>query len=158
MLRINLLLFLMLLLTGCDAMQPTSFNFASLQRDEKPNSYLVCPKDYCHTKVDEISPVFKLNVINLQKKWQELINQQARIEVLSANNTEHNYQYVQRSFLFRFPDIINVKLIPVSSDTSTIAIYSSAVYGYYDFNVNKKRVEKWLNELRDMVNKQDMKN
>jgi uncharacterized protein (DUF1499 family) len=148
----------MFLLTGCDAMKPTPFNFTTLQRDEKPNSYLVCPKDYCHTKVDEVAPIFKLNVIDLQKKWQDVINQQARIEVLTTNKAEHDYQYVQRSLLLRFPDIINVKLISVSSDTSTIAIYSSAVYGYYDFNVNKKRVQNWLNELRDMVNKQDTKN
>ena len=54
------------------------------------------------------------------------------------------YQYRQRSLVFRFPDFVDVRYIPIDDHTSTLAIYSRAKYGYSDFGVNKKRVEMWL--------------
>lgn len=151
MLKYFFTLFLLLTLSGCDAMKPTPFNFTTLQRSDKPNSYLVCPKEYCHTKVDATAPIFNVSVIELQKSWDHVIQAQPRIESLAANQAQHTFQYVQRSLVLRFPDIINITLIPINKNQSTLAIYSTAVYGYYDFNVNKKRVQNWLAELGNEI-------
>ena len=139
-------------------MKPTTFDFESFQRNTKPNSYLVCPKDLCHTKIDAPSPVFNVGLTTLQIAWQKLITDQPRIQLLADNTKDFSYQYVQRSLIFRFPDIINVKLIPLDHTHSTIALYSSSVYGHYDFNVNQKRVRKWLSALQHEVSKQHKNN
>lgn len=133
-------------------MKPSPFSFETLQRNDKPNSYLICPKDLCTTNIDEMAPVFNVGISELQKAWNTMMTSQPRIKVLTSNSDNYTYQYVQRSFLLRFPDIINVKLIPINDSQSTLAIYSHAVYGYYDFNVNKNRVKKWLGELETAIN------
>lgn len=56
-------------------------------------------------------------------------------------------QFVQRSALFRFPDIVDVRAIPLDAARSTLAILSRSVYGHLDFGVNRKRVEAWLARL-----------
>lgn len=146
-----LFLLMTLFLAGCDAMQASSFNFSTLQRNTKPNSFLVCPQNLCTTRVDATAPIFNVDVLVLQKAWTSMIAAQPRIEVLASNNNDYTYQYVQRSFLFRFPDVIDVKLIAINNTQSTLAIYSHAVYGYYDFNVNKKRVKSWLSDLSTTI-------
>lgn len=147
MLKYLLTLCLILTLTGCEPMYPTAFDFIAFKRSSKPNSYLVCPRGYCHNKIDEPAPIFNVNVKELQKAWDEVIQAQPRIQTLAANQTNHTFEYVQRSLVMRFPDTIHVALIPINEKQSTLAIYSESVYGYYDFNVNKKRVQSWITEL-----------
>ncbi len=53
----------------------------------------------------------------------------------------------ERSAFFGFPDLIDVETIETGEAKSTLAIYSRSKYGYYDFGVNKRRVETWLREL-----------
>jgi uncharacterized protein (DUF1499 family) len=149
-----LLCFITVFLTGCDAMKPIPFAFDTLQRSNKPNSYLVCPKHYCTTTVDDTAPIFEVNIAELKTAWVKLIAAQPRIELLEMSSDHLTYQYVQRSFLFRFPDIINVKLIPINNHQSTLAIYSTAIYGYSDFNVNQNRVRNWLTALSNEINHQ----
>jgi uncharacterized protein (DUF1499 family) len=38
-------------------------------------------------------------------------------------------------------------VIDIEAALSTLAIYSRSQYGYYDFGANKRRVEKWLEQL-----------
>ncbi len=131
------------------AQQPVDFK--TLQLPTSPNYYLVCPADYCAARPDEISPVFKKSVAQVEVIWQQMIAKQPQTLLLSSNPAIHQYFYVQRSLIFRFPDYITVQFIPVSDTTSTIAIYSHAKYGYSDFGVNKNRVRNWLNELKELM-------
>jgi uncharacterized protein (DUF1499 family) len=151
---IFLLCFITALLAGCDVIKPIPFAFDTLQRSDKPNSYLICPKNYCTTTLDDTAPIFDVNIADLQAAWGKMIAAQPRIELLEMSSDHLTYQYVQRSFLLHFPDIINVKLIPINNHQSTLAIYSTAVYGYYDFHVNKNRVQNWLTALRNAINYQ----
>ena len=59
------------------------------------------------------------------------------------------YDYVQRSALWRFPDLVTVRFIAVSPETSTVAVFSRAIYG--DLGVNRKRVTAWLRLLGEAV-------
>jgi uncharacterized protein (DUF1499 family) len=126
-------------------MQPVNFNFKTLQRDNKLNSYLICPEHYCQTRVDAISPDYAVSVDQLIIAWQKMMAKQSRTTLLY--HSVYDYQYVQRSLLFHFPDYIHVTFISLPNEKSTLAIYSHSVYGYYDLGVNKKRVEKYLAEL-----------
>lgn len=56
--------------------------------------------------------------------------------------------YVQRSMVMDYPDYISVKITPAEDRGSLVSIYSRSRYGRYDFQVNRMRVESWLQQLR----------
>jgi diketogulonate reductase-like aldo/keto reductase len=118
-------------------------DFESLQFTDKPNEFLMCPPDLCNGQSE--SPVYELSVQDLHERWEDIVAAQPRVELLAENSQQ--FDYVQRSARFRFPDIITVRLISVSPAQSTLAIYSRSVYGESDFGVNRKRVEAWLSAL-----------
>ncbi len=77
-----------------------------------------------------------------------------RLEGAVAEDEEgQQFDYVQRSARFRFPDIITVRFISVatyhSESQSTLAIYSRSIYGEDDFGVNRERIEGWLKTLHE---------
>jgi uncharacterized protein (DUF1499 family) len=128
-------------------MKPADFNFNLLVRTGKPNSYLVCPKNYCHTRVDTEALEYKASAASLIAAWKEMIAAQPRTTLLASNLQQLTFQYVQYSRFFHFPDYIEVQFIPLTDHTCTFAIYSHAVYGYYDFHVNENRVKTWLKAI-----------
>lgn len=124
-------------------------DFKNFVRPKTPNYFLLCPKDYCKIAPNEISPHFDINSHELYKAWLSMIHNQARVTLLDSDSNHAHYQYAQRSLIFHFPDYIDVQFIPISEKSSTIAIYSRAKYGHSDFGVNRKRVKKWLQLLRE---------
>jgi uncharacterized protein (DUF1499 family) len=143
----SLFLMITVLITGCVNMKPADFNFNSLVRSDKPNSYLVCPKNYCHTRVDAEAIEYKASVTSLIAAWNDMIAAEPRTTLLANNAQQLTFQYVQYSRFFHFPDYIEVQFIPLTDHTCTFAIYSHAVYGYYDFHVNENRVKTWLKAI-----------
>ncbi len=91
------------------------------------------------------SLVFDVSVDQLRERWREVVAVQPRVELLAEGGEQ--FDYVQRSARFRFPDIITVRFISVSPSQSTLAVYSRSVYGKSDFGVNRKRIEAWLSAL-----------
>ncbi len=114
--------------------------FEDLKLTDKPNQFLMCPPHICSGHAD--SPVFDVSVDQLRERWREVVTAQPRVELLAEDGQQ--FDYVQRSARFRFPDIVTVRLISVSPSQSTLAIYSRSVYGKSDFGVNRKRIEAWL--------------
>jgi uncharacterized protein (DUF1499 family) len=47
----------------------------------------------------------------------------------------------------RFPDTIDVEVVPVGDDKSTLAIYSRSLVGRSDFGVNRARIARWMAAL-----------
>jgi uncharacterized protein (DUF1499 family) len=123
-------------------------DFAALQRDDVPNKYLLCPKDMCTTRTDGVTPVFNVPVQQLQVAWDQMVAEQPRLQLLRRDVTNTQIDYVQRSRLLRFPDLITVRFVPVDETHSTLAIYSRSVWGQGDFGVNRARVEEWLARLQ----------
>lgn len=126
-------------------------DFATLQRDEVPNQYLLCPKDMCSTQTDGEAPVFDVPVEQLQVAWDEMLAEQPRLQVLRRDVTNIQIDYVQRTRLLRFPDLITVRFVPIDDMHSTLAIYSRSVYGKGDMGVNRTRVDEWLARLKAKV-------
>jgi uncharacterized protein (DUF1499 family) len=123
-------------------------DFATLQRGPAPNQYLLCPAALCRTQTDGEAPVFDVSVSKLRAEWDELIADQPRVQVLRRDLTNEQIDYVQRSRLLRFPDIITVRFLPIDDTHATLAIYSRSVYGKGDMGVNRARVEEWLARLK----------
>ena len=120
-----------------------SVNFEDISLTDKPNQFLMCPPGVCTGHAD--SPVFDASVDELRQHWDEVVATQPRVELVPEDGQQ--FDYVQRSARFRFPDIITVRFITVSPSQSTLAIYSRSVFGKSDFGVNRKRIEAWLSAI-----------
>ncbi len=126
-------------------------DFATVQRGPDPNQYLLCPKGTCTAQTDGEAPVFDVPVEQLQVAWDEMLAEQPRLQVLRRDVTNVQIDYVQRSRLLRFPDLVTVRFVPIDDTHSTLAIFSRSVYGKGDMGVNRIRVEEWLARLRAKV-------
>ena len=113
----------------------------------KRNQYLVTPDDYCSARAHMDSPTFDLSVEELRERWMTMIASQPRVETRKADDAAMQYEFIQRTKLMRFPDIITVRFIPLEQRRSTLAVYSRSRYGRRDFGVNKDRVLAWLEAL-----------
>lgn len=122
-------------------------DFATLQKSDKPNQYLLCPQDYCLAATDGESPQFEVPVQDLRSAWEGMIAEQPRLLMLRENNAAQQIDYVQRSLLLRFPDLITVRFLPAGESQSTLAIYSRSIYGRSDLGVNQRRVTTWIEQL-----------
>lgn len=121
---------------------------ADLRGPLPQNGFLTCPSGYCAAEPGMTSPEFPADAARLVELWQELLRGESRVMVLSSDPAGRRFVLIQRSALFRFPDVITVEFVPLGSDRSSLAIYSRARYGKLDFGVNRKRVERWLGQLQ----------
>jgi len=120
-------------------------DFKSLKLTGKPNQFLVLPQDYQSMATPHsTSPIFSAPTDQVREALLQVINAAPRTEIIE-NNAQ--IKVVQRSKLMRFPDTINIEIIPVDENNSTLATLSSSKYGHSDLGVNRKRVEGWLNAL-----------
>ena len=69
-----------------------------------------------------------------------------RVVRLAGDAASGHVTYVARSALWRFPDYVSVKAVPVAEGTR-LAIWSRARFGQSDLGVNRARVEDWLARL-----------
>lgn len=126
-------------------------DFASLQRGPTPNQYLLCPADLCATETDGAAPVFAVTAERLQGLWELMIAEEPRVQEVGRELATMAVDYVQRSRLLRFPDLITVRFLPVDDTHATLAVYSRSIYGRGDMDVNRARIEDWLAKLKARV-------
>ncbi len=126
-------------------------DFATLEFSGKPNQYLMCPADLCSATPHAEPPVFELAAAELAEAWSAMVAREPRVARLAEDTQALQFDYVQRSALWGFPDIITVRFIAATPETSTVAVFSRAIYGYGDLGVNRKRVTAWLRLLGEAV-------
>ncbi len=121
-------------------------DFSNLTLPDKPNYSLVSDQPAAGKRQIK-APVFPISLDELKLRWLALVRQQPRIMLLRAEPEKQQYQYVQKSFLFRFPDVIDVQFVRIDDNNSTLRTFSRSVYGHFDFGVNHRRLRNWLIEL-----------
>lgn len=126
-------------------------DFATLQRAPAPNQYLLCPKGTCAAETDGAAPVYNMTSDQLKVAWDELLAEERRVRVLRRDVTNRQIDYVQRTRVLHFPDLITVRFVPVDDTHATMEIYSRSVYGKGDLGVNRARIEEWLAKLKARV-------
>lgn len=93
------------------------------------------------------APVYDLSPADLAARLDALALAEPRTERL-AGQPEHGFTtYVQRSPVWRFPDVISVRVLP-HGEGAMLAIWSRARYGYSDWGVNAARLARWLEALK----------
>ena len=122
-----------------------TIDFATLALTDKPNQHLLCPADFCAAEAQEVSPLVDLPLDELRTRWDAVIAAQERVTVLAESNGQ--IDYVQRTAIVRYPDIITVRFIALTPSQSTLAIYSRSIFGTSDFGGNRGRVDAWLAAL-----------
>ncbi len=78
---------------------------------------------------------------------QEIMLAQPRAALLAADPQRLRADYVVRSRVFGFPDIVLMQALPVGDGQSGLVLYSYSVKGHYDFGVNRARVRTLLAAL-----------
>jgi len=124
-------------------------DFGTLERRSSPNQYLIAPAGATpRAQPDAESPVFDIPPDRLRDAFLAVIAQAPRTKLLEQSADGMRLLLVQRSAVLRFPDYIDVSILPAADGGSTIALYSRSRFGYSDMGVNKRRVEDWLTALQ----------
>ena len=127
------------------AMGTVSIDFRTLKLTARSNKYLVLPEGFQGAdKPDAVSPSFKLSAAALANRAKDLWLKQERTELVRDIDANLQFELVQRSAIFRFPDYIVVQAVDLGDGRAGLAIYSRSKYGRSDFGVNRKRIEAWL--------------
>ncbi|HWA50254.1 MAG TPA: DUF1499 domain-containing protein [Dongiaceae bacterium] len=126
-------------------------DFRTLERQDTPNQYLMCTNQLCTAYIDDLPPIYSASVHEVRAAWEKVLSREPRVKELHRDLQAMQIDYVQRSLVWRFPDIITIRFIPIGENKTTIAIYSRSVYGQGDFGVNKARIRAWVAKLNAML-------
>ena len=78
---------------------------------------------------------------------QDVIMARPRTTALAFDNDRLRADYVVRSRVFGFPDMVLTQVLRIMDSQSALVLYSYSLKGYYDFGVNRSRVTAILTEL-----------
>lgn len=127
---------------------PAPVDFRTLTLPESPNKYLIAPAGATTAAADETAPSFAMTAPDLKTKFLGVLAGEPRVEKLWESQDGLKFQFVQRTALMRWPDIIDVQFMPLENGGATLALYSRSVYGYSDMGVNKARATRWVASLK----------
>lgn len=129
-------------------MGSAAIDFKSLKLTARANKFLVLPEGFQGGDTpDMASPTFSMPPADLARKAKETWLKQERTELVRDIDGNHQFELVQRSALFRFPDYVVVQAYPAGEGKSALAVYSRSKYGRSDFGVNGNRIRAWLKLL-----------
>jgi uncharacterized protein (DUF1499 family) len=126
-------------------------DFAARGSAGRSNVFAMCPTGYCMPPGDTASPVFAMGWERLREYWREMIAVQSGVETVGWDARRRRATYIQRSEIFRFPDIVTVEFVDLGGGRSSLAIDSRSRYGKGDMGVNRRRVIAWMAVLRNMT-------
>jgi uncharacterized protein (DUF1499 family) len=123
-------------------------NWATLTRHETPNDALVCPAAHCPNARPDAEPkVYSVAPGELLARLKRIaLAEPDTTELYCGTDCDHAVRILQLTRLMRFPDTIDIEVLPVG-DQSTLAIYSRSLIGRGDLGVNRARIERWLAKL-----------
>lgn len=127
-------------------------NLRELTRPSSPNSAFAAP-EACSTvaEVDLKAPVFALPATELFGVALALWSVEPRVTCVYSDVDALRAAFIAKTAVFRFKDDIYVEFVPIGTDQSSVIMYSKSRVGYSDLGVNRKRVDQWLNVLRQHV-------
>ena len=125
---------------------PTPGDISGIQRPTSPNTCLAGPPGFMPTP-DLQTRRFDLPPERLLAAMQGVMLAQPRVTALADDPRRLRADYVVRSRVFGFPDIVLVQALAAGDGQSDLVVYSYSVKGHYDFGVNRGRVRTLLSAL-----------
>jgi uncharacterized protein (DUF1499 family) len=92
------------------------------------------------------APAWPVPVERLREVVLAAAKAEPRCALLHDNRGEARLEFRARSRLFGFPDLISVALVEADGGSS-LALFSRAKLGGYDFGVNRRRAKRWLKRI-----------
>ena len=138
---------LWLALPGPADLGPTRFE--TLTRRDSPNEALIAPPDLVTARVDAPAPYWPIPPDALARAVERAIQAQPRVTRLDDGADPFRLRYRQLTPLMRFPDVIDVQILPAAEGGSTIALHSRSALGYSDLGANAARARAWVEAIRD---------
>jgi uncharacterized protein (DUF1499 family) len=139
----RLALVLGFLVAGCgmfdEVAVPAPGDISAIRRPTSPNTCVAAPAGFAlapdlPTRRYDVSPV------RLFATVRRLIASRPRTTELAVDSGRLRVDFVTRSLVFRFPDIVLAQVLRVSEEQSDLVLYSYSLKGHYDFGVNRSRV------------------
>jgi len=129
-----------------------ALDFKHLMLKGSPNEYLVAPDGLCENAVPHRpADMYDVPSSELRDAIMHVISRQSRVELCGMDEDAKAFEFVHYSPVLNFQDFVSVRVIPHGHKQSTIAIFSRSKTGYYDFGVNRNRVETWLEDLESEI-------
>jgi uncharacterized protein (DUF1499 family) len=130
---------------------PPPLNIAQLVRPASPNTALAAPAGF-RPPPDVVTPAYHVPAPLLYAAIRAVAAAQPGTYQAAAYPDRLQADWVVRSAVFNFPDLVTAQATPAGADAATLVLYSRSVYGYGDFGVNRRRVQAWLAALDRTLN------
>ncbi|WP_404426069.1 DUF1499 domain-containing protein [Thalassospira australica] len=111
---------------------------------ETPTYFLICPLEACpSTHRNAQSPAFDAAPDTVATALQATAGE-LDMKLVEGDGLSLELRFLARTPVFRFPDWVDVKVIPNAQGGSRIFAYSRSVYGNDDLGQNEKRLKSWM--------------
>lgn len=137
-------------IAGCTA-DTSDLELRSVVRNGRPSEVLACPPGFCTANADIAVPDYGVPVEQLADIVRAAVAAMPRTTVERDDRPRHRLVAVQRTAVLRFADTVWIEAIPRGATASSLAILSRSNVGYYDFGVNRRRVEALLAAIAERV-------
>ncbi|UPY38814.1 DUF1499 domain-containing protein [Sediminicoccus sp. KRV36] len=124
---------------------PAPIEFASLVQPSSPNTCLAAPAGHPGPK-QVTAPILPGSPEEVFTALLRVAEGFPRTWRIAAWPERRQAQWVERSALVNYPDIITAECVATPAGTS-LFLYSRSLFGYSDLGVNGKRVARWLAAL-----------
>lgn len=126
----------------------TKLNFHEIASIRGPAAWLVCPGYAMCVELDDRTPIYDNEVTTVKRLWDRMLREQfPKMELVLADEADHQYTYVVRSGFFQLPDLLTIQIFPNGEMRASVAIFSRSVYGVGDFGSNARRVIRMMDYL-----------
>lgn len=130
---------------------PPPMDLAELSRPASPNTALAAPAGF-RPAPDIVTPVYPVTPEQLYADVRAVAAAQPRTFPAAAYPDRLQADWVVRSAVFNFPDLVTAQVNPAGEHDAKLVLYSRSVYGYSDLGVNRQRVAAWLAALDRALN------
>ncbi|KAJ1440530.1 hypothetical protein B484DRAFT_415507, partial [Ochromonadaceae sp. CCMP2298] len=133
-------------------------DFSTVENRPSPNECFVAPAGFLRARAQIEAPTYAVTPDELLIKLDYAVRGLDRVDFIAEDKDTRRREYVVRSKIFQWPDVVTVTTMPaeeVSSGTlsgskyrSTLALHSYSIYGEGDLGVNRARAEDILQRLQ----------
>jgi uncharacterized protein (DUF1499 family) len=130
---------------------PPRMDTTHITRPASPNTALAAPDGFT-PRPDIVTRRYPVPPARLYAAIVATARAQPRTYSAAEYPDSLQANFVVRSAVFNFPDLVTAQVQPAGADQSTIVLYSRSVYGYSDLGANRARLQAWLAELTSRLN------
>ncbi|MEO9190365.1 MAG: DUF1499 domain-containing protein [Acetobacteraceae bacterium] len=122
---------------------PSPLDVGRIERGASPNTALAAPAGFAPPP-DLPTPIYDVAPTRLYAAVLAVAAAQPRTFLAAEDAAGLQAQWVARSRMFNFPDLVAAQVLAAPANGSRLVLYSRNVYGYSDFGANRRRLHSWL--------------